>query len=97
MALLVAASIIPVIGKALALKSRCEKLADGQLFIALGAAQTDASSLQRSLPALEREVAALQLATTRLHESLGSWRHVDTFAEVRDLRTKFHALINALR
>lgn len=96
-ALLVAASVIPVVGLSLALKRRLEKLADNQLFIALGAAQTDASSLQRSLPALESETVRLKAAAGSLREALRAWTELQTFSQLRELRTEFRALLNVLR
>lgn len=96
-ALVVAASIIPVVGKALALKRRLKNIADSQLFIALSAAQTDASSLQRSIPDLERQVAALQAAAVALRNAVAEVKQLPLVAELRDVRAQFRALIEVLR
>ena len=91
------ASIIPVVGKALALQRRLERLADSQLFIALSAAQTDASSLQRSIPELEKQVAALQSALASLRDAIVALRNLPLYQEIRDVRASFAALAKALR
>jgi len=96
-ALLVAASIIPVVGRAIALKRRLDNLADRQLFIALGAAQTDASSLQKSIPELQREVAALQAAGFGLRDAVAEAKRSPLVAQMRDVRAQFRALVDILR
>ncbi|MFN2527508.1 MAG: hypothetical protein ABR584_02190 [Candidatus Baltobacteraceae bacterium] len=96
-ALIVAASIIPVAGRAIALKRRLQRLADSQLFIALSAAQTDASSLQKSIPELQREGAALQAAAFALRDAIAEAKSLPLVAQVRDVRAQFRALVDVLR
>ena len=88
---------MPVIGRALALKRRIERMGDSQLFVALSASQTSAENLPRVISALEMQVDALQRALQSLREALDLWAGLNVFSQARAVTHSFRALIDALR
>jgi len=95
--LAVALSVVPVIGRALALKRRLDRLKDHQLFVALNAAQTDLESVERSFGALSAHARALRSALDQITESLAAIRRVAHPDGLAELKTQFASLLGVLR
>ena len=95
-AIAVAGSALPVLGRALALRRRLQKLSDNQLFVALGAAHTAAESLPRSTAALQAQIAALTRAVQSVREAIRMVRGTTISARAHDAKSSWAALLDLL-
>ena len=89
-------SIVPVIGRALALKRRLNALSDSQLFVAMSAAETDFTSLQRSLAKLTAQLDAVKVAFDAARLSIALTAASPIGGHVRSIKTAFRELLEVV-
>lgn len=95
--MLPAVGAVPVIGRAMALQRRLERLQDAQLFVSASAAPADFASLKRSLEALTVQVQALTAGFAAVRAAFSSFPVAILKAQAADLRTAISDLRSVLR